>query len=225
MQMLVLVGDRAPGSSTSTEKAPQRPGERSGSSEREVLVGDKARILLDAEMMPEKSSGKLNPIMLSTPSANSTPKKSSLAPASAAAVAEAARAALEEKAAAPAAESATTTVSSAAPPATTTTITQATANGPTRIPQRRGPLNMTLDLSVTTSWCSDWALLGKPSYDDERPSLDFSPSSSGAVSGFQDQQSRRIFAACCLSLLSSCRLLSFPWHPPNEPASCPPLPS
>ena len=75
---------------------------------------------------------------------------------------------------------------------------QPTANGPTRIPQRRGPLNLTLDLSVTNSWSSDWEVLGKPSYaesDSPDVAAELRPAgvgatSPGAVSGFPDQQSR-----------------------------------
>ena len=62
---------------------------------------------------------------------------------------------------------------SAAATSTTDSPSKLTANGPTRIPQRRGPLNLTLDLSVTHndsishSDCSkDWELLGKPCYAD-----------------------------------------------------------
>ena len=48
----VLSGERGAGSSAvSSEKPTSRPGERSGSSEKEVPVGDKARFLLDAEVM------------------------------------------------------------------------------------------------------------------------------------------------------------------------------
>ncbi len=145
---------------------------------KEFLQGERARILLEAQLAPEKfgSSGKLGPLLVPPGSVTNTPKK---------------------------------------------VTSQPTANGPTRIPQRRGPLNLTLDLSVTNSWSSDWEVLGNPSYDDDDDqnsppgsALDFS--SAGAVSGFQDQQSRQI---ACSFVLECCRKQKqgsvWPCHDPS----------
>lgn len=206
-------------------------GERSGSiasssaDRRETVQGDRAKLLLDAEMTPDKVSNSSNPAPATTSSSVGGTTTAAVAATAAAAGKVTTQNTLGTTGTLGTPQkqlflrAAATAATATAAATGTATATPPTANGPTRIPQRRGPLNLTLDLSVTNSPTCEVienatvtskegvvrndaggvesrhigsALLG----------LSSPPPPSGAVSGFKDQLPDTL--ACFLTVLALC---------------------